>query len=141
MTILSFIGSLALAHPDAHAMLLESRTLIPAIVLFLSSCATPIFEDDSRLRQSKETIPRAILMLHQTLYLLHYLILSRETLYNLPGKLNSVPYRQFSGALHAVLVTLGQITYVDPPYWVGLEERYHFDGMRGGRRSLLHTPP
>lgn len=37
---------LAVAHGDAVTILLESLTLVPSLVLYLSQLAAPILEDD-----------------------------------------------------------------------------------------------
>ena len=44
--MLTLISTLALAHPDAHDILVNSRTLIPSIIIYLSNLSRPIWEDD-----------------------------------------------------------------------------------------------
>lgn len=50
--ILAFFNMLALAHADALAILVESLTLIPSLVLHLTQLATPFREDDWQLIDS-----------------------------------------------------------------------------------------
>jgi hypothetical protein len=47
---------LALAHTDALTILLESVTLIPSLVLYLTHLTTPFREDDMELMGSPSTI-------------------------------------------------------------------------------------
>ena len=51
-SILTFVTMLSLAHTDALTILLESLTLIPSLVLYLTHLTTPFREDDVELMAS-----------------------------------------------------------------------------------------
>ena len=51
-SVLAFFNMLAVAHSDALTILVESLTLIPSLVLYLTRLVTPFREDDWQLMQS-----------------------------------------------------------------------------------------
>jgi hypothetical protein len=55
-SILAFFTMLSVAHTDALTILLESLTLIPSLVLYLTHLVTPFREDDVELMASPSTI-------------------------------------------------------------------------------------
>ena len=44
--VLNFVGTLAVAHSDALAILLRSHTLLPSLVAFLNDVTAPLWEED-----------------------------------------------------------------------------------------------
>ena len=55
-SILIFFTTLSVAHNDALTILLESLTLIPSLVIYLTHLTTPFREDDVELMASPSTI-------------------------------------------------------------------------------------
>jgi hypothetical protein len=55
-SVLTFFTMLSVAHTDALTILLESLTLIPSLVLYLTHLTTPFREDDIKLMASPSTI-------------------------------------------------------------------------------------
>ena len=55
-TILAFIAGLAVADPEALTILVESETLIPAIVIYLCETTSLIWEEDEQVITSPALI-------------------------------------------------------------------------------------
>ena len=48
-TILLFVSSAALSHPDSVTILLRSYILVPSIITYLAEITNPLWEDDPDL--------------------------------------------------------------------------------------------
>ena len=154
-SILIFFTMLSVAHNDALTILLESLTLIPSLVVYLTHLTTPFREDDVELMASPSTItsyaPTLVPLLHQlttnigssvraisrTVVLLNYLVFSAEPTSSLRQKLQHAPHRQFNGISYLFIVTFGTLSYADPPEWVTDKDKIELEQIRGEDR--FHT--
>ncbi|TFK53914.1 hypothetical protein OE88DRAFT_1654294 [Heliocybe sulcata] len=137
VNILTFFAMLCAMDRDAAAILLESPTLLPSLVVFITRMTVPLWEeerDPSDIVDPRETI-RAV---HQTLFLLHALVCNHgEQPYDLRQKLHHAPYRQFNGLIHMFIVTFGRLSYADAPEWLPGELRDEVEDMTEMARDLL----
>jgi hypothetical protein len=53
-SILLFFTQLSISHLDAHTILVESYSLMPSLVLYLTQLTTPLWEDAKHLMSSQE---------------------------------------------------------------------------------------
>jgi hypothetical protein len=74
--------------------------------------------------------------MNQTLFLLHHLVFSGEPVFNLRHKLLHAPHRQFNGINHMSIVTLGRLSYADPPDWLDSQPKLELEHM-GGVHTFL----
>jgi hypothetical protein len=131
MSIITCLTQLAIASPDALAILLASQSLIPALVMHLNDCTIGIWDgdeeglDDGTLLScvgildwpSYLTEHRSVLQIMQgSLQLLHYLIFREDLENDLQRKLQQPPPR-FKGIEHMFVIGLGRLSYADPPEW------------------------
>ena len=65
---------------------------------------------------------RTIQTIADTLLLLQYLVFRPELPMNLRQKLHHAPHRRFNGIAHMFVLTLGRLSFADPP------ERLHSEG-------------
>ncbi|KAJ7587198.1 hypothetical protein C8J56DRAFT_943791 [Mycena floridula] len=135
-SILTFIATLSMSHPEAMAILTASHVLIPSLVLYLTHLTTPLWEDNPDLMENPELIVSTIRTMDQTLFLLHHLVLRSEQV-DLVYKLHHAPHRPFIGITHMFTVTLGWLSYADPPDWVDVQARRNIVMMREMARDLL----
>jgi hypothetical protein len=148
--ILSFIAMLSTTHPDASAALLESQTLVPSLVVFLSQQTAPIWEDDEVLTSSPATaasyaflflaldvsltkVVSRLRTVSQTLFLIHNLVFSIQPAFNLRHKFQHASRPQFNGIIHIFIVTLGRLSYADAPNWVEQKGREELEQIAGTR--------
>ncbi|KAH9894824.1 hypothetical protein C8Q73DRAFT_790022 [Cubamyces lactineus] len=136
--VLNFVGTLAVAHPDALAILLRSHTLLPSIVAFLNNITAPLWEEDERFVRDADLINWTVEVTARTLMLLHHLQMNADgSMINFRQKLMFAP-RRFSNALwHMFTVTLGRISYAYPPAWVGMENAVCLDHICDVAREVL----
>ncbi|KZP18692.1 hypothetical protein FIBSPDRAFT_828969 [Athelia psychrophila] len=135
--ILAFFNMLALAHVDALTILVESLTLIPSLVLHLTHLVTPFREDDWQLIDSPLRTASVIRAMTRTVLLLNYLVFCTEPTANLRQKLHHAPHRAFNGITYMFIVTLGYLSYADPPDWVNDEGRAELEHLADMTRDLL----
>ncbi|OBZ67192.1 Regulator of nonsense transcripts UPF2 [Grifola frondosa] len=132
--ILTFIATLSVVHADAIKVLLQSQSLIPAIVLFLTNLTNPIWEEDETLINSASSITSIIETTTRTVSLLYHLVLGGSSRFNLRQKLILVQNRFFHGISHMFTVTMGRLSYADTPEWVGERNQLQLEQMAGGRK-------
>ncbi|KZT08498.1 uncharacterized protein LAESUDRAFT_811538 [Laetiporus sulphureus 93-53] len=127
-TILAFIAGVGIAHRDALAILLESQTLVLSIVVFLTNITTPLFEEDEALLRSPDMTRWTIEQTVRAVSLLYILVSSAEdSASSLRQKILNARYPQFHGIHHMIIVTLGRLTYAEPPQDVSTELRSMLD--------------
>lgn len=147
-SVLAFFTMLAVSHADALTILAESLTLIPSLVLYLTHLATPFREDDPELMASPSRVAscvpppalssliltclsRSIRAMSRTVVLLNYLAFGTEPTSNLRQKLHHAPHRLFNGITHVFIVTLGSLSYADPPAWISDEGKAELEQLVG----------
>lgn len=67
----------------------------------------------------------------RTVLLLNYLVFGTEPTTNLRQKLHHAPHRAFNGITYMFIVTLGYLSYADPPDWVNDEGRTELEHLAG----------
>ncbi|EGN99743.1 hypothetical protein SERLA73DRAFT_179920 [Serpula lacrymans var. lacrymans S7.3] len=136
-SILTFFSMLSQSHLDALTILVESRTLVPSLVAYLTHSSTPLWEDDDLLRSSPSLASSTLRTINQTLFLLYMLIFGPEAAFNLRHKLQVTPSRQFNGITHMFIVTLGRLSYTDPPEWIAAKDKVELEHIAEMARELL----
>jgi hypothetical protein len=64
-------------------------------------------------------------------------VFSAGAVFNLRHKLVHAPHRQFNGIIHMFIVTLGRLSYADPPDWVDSSSKLELERLTG-ERVVLH---
>ncbi|KAI0644391.1 hypothetical protein C8Q79DRAFT_1072568 [Trametes meyenii] len=137
-TILNFVTTLAIAHSDALSLLLNSRAMLPSIIIFLHNITAPLWEEHEEFMRDAKLITWTVQTMTRTVLLLHYLMTNADTTkVNLRQKL-MYPSTRFASALwHAFTVSLGRISYAFPPEWTGNENALRLDQISDLARDVL----
>ncbi|KAI0328403.1 hypothetical protein GY45DRAFT_1255085 [Cubamyces sp. BRFM 1775] len=136
--VLNFVGTLAVAHSDALAILLRSHTLLPSLVAFLNNITAPLWEEDEDFVRDTELIDWTVQVTTRTLMLLHHLRMNADSSRISFRQKLMLPPRRFSNALwHMFTVTLGRISYACPPAWAGPENGVLLDQICDVAREVL----
>ncbi|KAI0700875.1 hypothetical protein BC835DRAFT_1325264 [Cytidiella melzeri] len=135
--ILTFVSILALSHPDALSVLLQSQTLIPSIVLFLTNETISFWEDDEHVISSAPKLDRVLRISSRTIALLYYMVFTSPEPYSLSRKLHHTPHRQFNGIGHMFGVTMGRFSFADSPCWLNDADRVRFEQTVDMAKDLL----
>lgn len=136
-SILQFFAQLSISHLDAHTILVESYSLMPSLVLYLTELTTPLWEDAKHLMSSQEATASIIRTTNQTLFLIHHLVFSTDPALNLRYQLQCATNRVFSNIIHMFIVTLGRLSYADPPEWADSQGRYELETLSEMSRDIL----
>lgn len=67
----------------------------------------------------------------RTVLLLNYLVFGTDPTTNLRQKLHHAPHRSFNGITYMFIVTLGYLSYADPPDWINDEGRAELEHLSG----------
>lgn len=124
--ILSVVCLLSTTQDEGHELLAQSQVVIPLLVGFLYDLVAPVWEEDDALVHSAEETGRHIRLLCQALYSVHHLVTGSRDIVDLRTKLYNTPPRCFPGARgmkHIVTLTLGRLSYADPPDWIPPEPK------------------
>ncbi|KAF9237525.1 hypothetical protein BU15DRAFT_75899 [Melanogaster broomeanus] len=135
--IIMFFGMLSNAHPDAYALLIESRELIPSMVLYLCHLVTPIWDEDEALSKDPQATSRTIGMINHTTLLLHHLVISEDSTVNLRERLYRAPMKTYNGLIHLFIVTFGRLSYANSPYWLHAKDNQRLARVADLARPLL----
>ncbi|KAI6169382.1 hypothetical protein EDD17DRAFT_1518359 [Pisolithus thermaeus] len=130
--IVLFFGTLSVAHPDAFAILVESQTLIPSVVLRLCHLADRVWEMEE---DNAQVISRTIMMLVQTTRFLHHLVIGGN--FNLRERLHRASMRKFNGLVHVFIEVFGRLSYADRPDWIDDANKQHWEKIADIARTLL----
>ncbi|THH05276.1 hypothetical protein EW145_g4910 [Phellinidium pouzarii] len=146
-SILNFFVLLSMASLDGRLALLNSSALVPSLVFYLSHLTTLIWEDDERIMQSPDAATRTVQNMKQTLHLLHQLVFPSSSLNSTEGqntvnfdfrqKLYHAPHSQFNGLAHMFIVTVGRLSYADPPEWLATELQAEVEKITEPARDLM----
>lgn len=74
---------------------------------------------------------RTVALVKHALILLHHLVFTPDPNLNLALRLHQASHRQFNGISHMFVVTLGRLTYADPPDEVGEDEKAVLEQIAG----------
>ncbi|OSX66525.1 hypothetical protein POSPLADRAFT_1053162 [Postia placenta MAD-698-R-SB12] len=144
-SILAFVASLSVAHADAITILVQSQTLIPSMVVFLTQVSTPFFEEEPSLMRSPARVESVVVLVVRTMSLLYSLVFGAGSSFNLRQKiLLCPPSRQFHGIQYMLLVTLGRLSYAEPPQTLTTKLQNQLDqtlDMAKGMLELLVDGP
>ncbi|KAI8994049.1 hypothetical protein BD414DRAFT_576645 [Trametes punicea] len=136
--ILNFFTTLAVSHTDALSILLQSRTLLPSIIVFLSNLTAPLWEEDEDVMVDSELITWTVQMTTRTVVLLHYLMTNADSSkVNFRQKLMFPPKRFGNALWHMFTVSLGRISYAFPPDWAGMENAMKLDQICDLAKDVL----
>lgn len=80
--------------------------------------------------------PSIIRTTNETLFLIHHLVFSTDPALNLRYQLQRATNRVFNNIIHVFIVTLGRLSYADPPEWVDSQGRYELETLSG---TLLYS--
>lgn len=130
--IVLFFGMLSVAHPDAFAIVVESQTLIPSIILRLCQLADRVWEMEE---DDAQAISRTVAMLVQTTRFLHHLIIGGN--FDLRERLHRASMRKFSGLLHIFIEAFGRLSYSDRPDWIDDANKQLWEKIADMARTLL----
>ncbi|KAI0930684.1 hypothetical protein AcV5_007334 [Taiwanofungus camphoratus] len=137
-TTLAFVASLSIAHQDALTILVQSQTLIPSIVVYLSNLTTPIWEEDELFMESPALIEAVVPKVVRSMLLLYNLVIgANNTTFDLRKKLLLAPHRPYHGISHMFIVTLGRLSYADSPEWISPDLRLDLDQTTEIAKELL----
>ncbi|PPQ63499.1 hypothetical protein CVT24_005156 [Panaeolus cyanescens] len=132
--ILTFFSQLSVAHPDARAALVGSYSLIPSVIIYITHLTTPLWENDEGLIESPE---KTLSTAKQAIYLLHHLCIDGSDVVDLRDKLQRNPNRYFTGAFHFFIVSLGRLSYCQPPGWVDEDGKQDLKCISGLSYDIL----
>ncbi|KAG8890644.1 hypothetical protein FRB98_006147 [Tulasnella sp. 332] len=100
----------------------ESVCVVPSLVACLMQLSTPLFEEDQYLEdQDEEFQLRTIRIVYYAAHILWTIVNPSIPVVNLRTKLQSAAAtdpQQFNGLLHVFIVSLGRLSFADPPEWV-----------------------
>ncbi|KIP08450.1 hypothetical protein PHLGIDRAFT_126973 [Phlebiopsis gigantea 11061_1 CR5-6] len=135
---LTLISTLALAHSDAHKALLEQRTLLHSLVIYLSNISRPIWEDDEEFfTQRPALVSRTIEQTVRTVALLHHLVFTPEGALDVRLRLHRPPARHLVGAGHMYTVVLSRCAFASAPEWLDEEQYMRLEQATGMAKVLL----
>ncbi|KAL7281033.1 hypothetical protein ACG7TL_004335 [Trametes sanguinea] len=138
--ILNFITTVAVAHPDALSILLQSHLLLPSIVAFLHNLTAPLWEEDRDFVADTELVTWTVQMATRTVLLLHHLMTNADSSrINLRQKLMFPPKRFCNALWHMFTVSLGRISYAFPPGWAGMENAMRLDQICDLAKDVLEV--
>ncbi|KAF8557592.1 hypothetical protein OG21DRAFT_225698 [Imleria badia] len=135
--IIMFFGMLSNAHPDAYMLLVESQELIPSLVLYLCRLAAPIWDENGVILNDPRAATRTIHIINHTTLLLHHLVIGEEATLDLRECLLRAPSKTSQGLMHYFILTLGRLSYANPPYWLDDKDRQRLVGVADLARALL----
>ncbi|KAF9049829.1 hypothetical protein BJ165DRAFT_1525145 [Panaeolus papilionaceus] len=135
--ILTFFSQLSVTHTDARAMLVMSHSLIPSIIIYLTQLTAPLWEDDERLISSTEETLSLVRTTNQATLLLHNLIFDGADAIDLRHRLQNETARFSSGIFHMFIVTLGRLSYCEPPSWLNREGKQDLENISELSRDIL----
>ncbi|KAH7912414.1 hypothetical protein BJ138DRAFT_1148438 [Hygrophoropsis aurantiaca] len=133
--ILSFFAMLCVSHTDAHTILVESRAVIPSLLVYMTRLSTTLWEDDEVLMASPSLASSWISSLNQSLCLFHYVIFGAESMPNLRERLELA--QSYNGLMHMFIVTIGRMSYAEPPEWVDAKDKADLEEVSDMARELL----
>ncbi|KAG1737622.1 hypothetical protein EDB19DRAFT_1716897 [Suillus lakei] len=134
--ILTFFAMLSEAHPTAHAIIIESQSVIPSIIVYLYELSAPVWQGDEAMESDSQAASRVIQRMNQTTFLLHHLMFKAEASLSLRERLERAP-RHYNGLVHLFVVIMGRLSFADVPEWVQEEDKQDLERVAGLAKDLL----
>ncbi|KAG8993624.1 hypothetical protein FRB94_010519 [Tulasnella sp. JGI-2019a] len=126
-SILVTIACILEADEQGFCLLRESVCMVPSLVAALMQLSAPLFEDDQMFAdQDGESQLRLIRNIYLTAHLLWTIVNPSVPVVNLRTKLQhaaAVDPLQFNGLLNVFIVSLGRLSFADPPEYVSPQAR------------------
>ncbi|KAL5485216.1 hypothetical protein ACEPAI_7858 [Sanghuangporus weigelae] len=142
-SVINFFALLVVQNSDGRTALLRSSTCIPCLVHYLSRLSSTLWEDDELVMTSSKHAKSTVQNLKHALRLLHRLALSApqddlKTLdFDFRQKLFYVQHAMFNGLPHMFIVTIGRLSYADPPDWLDGELQTEIEKLTEPARDLM----
>ncbi|EJD02972.1 uncharacterized protein FOMMEDRAFT_168072 [Fomitiporia mediterranea MF3/22] len=143
-SILNFFALLAVTNMEGRTVLLNSGALIPCLIHYLTHLTTMIWEDDAQVMQSVNYAKGAVQNMKQALHLLHRLVIPGASSedqcapdFDFRQKLYYVPHPMFNGLPHMFVVTIGRLSYADPPDWLNADLQTEIEKLTEPARDLM----
>ncbi|KAL5507293.1 hypothetical protein ACEPAH_6749 [Sanghuangporus vaninii] len=142
-SVVNFFALLVVQNSDGRTALLRSNTFIPCLVHYLSRLSSTLWEDDELVMTSSEHAKSTVQNLKHALRLLHRLALSvpQDDLkildFDFRQKLFYVQHAMFNGLPHMFVVTIGRLSYADPPDWLDGELQTEIEKLTEPARDLM----
>ncbi|KAL5528440.1 hypothetical protein ACEPAF_7576 [Sanghuangporus sanghuang] len=142
-SVVNFFALLVVQNSDGRTALLRSSTCIPCLVHYLSRLSATLWEDDELVMTSSKDAKSTVRNLKHALRLLHRLALCApqddlKTLdFDFRQKLFYVQHAMFNGLPHMFVVTIGRLSYADPPDWLDGELQTEIEKLTEPARDLM----
>ncbi|KAL5523772.1 hypothetical protein ACEPAG_7945 [Sanghuangporus baumii] len=142
-SVINFFALLVIQNSDGRTALLRSSTCIPCLVHYLSRLSSTLWEDDELVMKSSKRAKSTVQNLKHGLRLLHRLALSapqddlKALDFDLRQKLFYVQHSMFNGLPHMFIVTIGRLSYADPPDWLNGELQTEIEKLTEPARDLM----
>ncbi|TDL26276.1 hypothetical protein BD410DRAFT_784364 [Rickenella mellea] len=138
-SILAIFALLSISQPETLTLLLESASLIPALVHFLAQLTSLLWEEDDAVMKSTAMAYSTVCAVVDTLHLLHHLIFTPKPTFDLRLKLHYADnsHRQFNGLSHMFIVMIGRLSCADPPDWLEEAPRLELERLVEPARDLM----
>jgi len=143
------MSQLCIAHEDSFALVMQARSLVPALVIFIAESSSMLWEEDDKCFGSGSNYlwapipsfqlltdtfaPRMIDNVHQAIYLLHFLAFGSENSTNVIEKTMQAPLPLYIGAIDRFIVGLGRLSYGDAPDWIDGQAKEALERSSGMR--------
>jgi len=134
--ILTFFAMLSLSHSDTQAALANNDVLIPSLVHLLSNLTNSLWENEG-LMVTSQNIASQIKLTSQTVTLIHHLVFGAEPSLNLRLMLHHNPRRMLTGLNHLFIISIGRLSFADPPEWIGKTGKRELESLIDMARELL----
>ncbi|KZT65939.1 hypothetical protein DAEQUDRAFT_490691 [Daedalea quercina L-15889] len=135
--VMTFVATLCVAHPDAVRILQQSHMLIPSVLAFLSNITTPLFEEDPEFLSVSERVDATAMRSVRTVSVLYALVFGADSVLDLYNKLRRVSPRDIPSMYDLAVVTLGRLSWADPPIEASEDARNLLDQALDLSRALL----
>jgi len=127
-----------MAHEDAVTILSESPFFIPSLVKLLADLSTALWEEDLELTASTALLSERIDGIARGMLLLHYVIFrTPKGPASLRTRLQAAPPRHFNGIGHQFVVTLGRLSFAEPPDEVSVSDRVLLEQLADPARDVM----
>ncbi|KAF8622744.1 hypothetical protein AX15_006834 [Amanita polypyramis BW_CC] len=135
--ILTLFATLSLSDPDSLTALTNNDVLIPSLVCLLSNLTNLLWEEDERLMTAPQPVAALIHMTNQVVTLIHHLVVSMESSFNLKPRVHHNSHQALTGLNHIFIVSFGRLSYADPPDWIDKPGRRELESLTDIARELL----
>jgi len=136
---MTFVATICMAHTDAVTILQQSHMLIPSMIVFLSTITTPLFEEDPELLDVPDQLEATVTRSVRSVSVLYTLVFAADNSFTLYHKLRRVSPRDVPSMYDVAVVTLGRLSWADPPLEATEDMKNLLDQALDLSRALLET--